>query len=228
MSKLTWDGTGERFYQSGVSKGVLYRQNENGKYTNGVAWNGLTGVSESPEGGEATDLWADNMKYATLRSAEDFKYTITAYHYPDEFEECDGSVEVEGLPGVRIRQQKRKPFGLCYRTEKNNDTDTGTDDGYILHLVYGSTCSPSDREYTTINDNPDAVEFSWDCETVPVTVSGYKPIAVMEIDSTKLTSAKLTALENKLYGTDTEGNNEGTSPELPLPDDIIDLLKKVS
>lgn len=228
MSKLQWDKTGERFYELGVDHGVLYPQNDDGTYGTGVVWNGLTGVTESPDGADANDLWADNIKYATLRAAETFGATIEAYTYPDEFAVCDGTAEP--VAGVRLGQQKRKPFGFCFRTQTGNDTATEADDGYKLHLIYNATASPSDRSYETINDSPDAITFSWEITTTPVAVEGYKPISTIVVDSTKFTTteqkAKLTALEDKLYGTNptTAGGNDGTDPQLPDPMTVLTTL----
>lgn len=214
MAVLTWDNTGERLYETGISKGVLYRINSSGVYTPGVAWNGLRSVQESPDGAEPNELWADNMKYAVLYSAETFGCTIGAYTYPEEFEACDGSIAV--ADGVYVGQQKRQPFGFCYRTEIGNDTASESDDGYKLHLVYNCTAKPSDKDYETINDSPDGIEFSWEVSTTPVNVGeGYKPTATVVIDSTKTTSEKMTALENILYGT------AGTDPRMPLPYEIM-------
>ena len=222
MSKLVWDATGTRLYENGVDHGVLYPQKDDGTYDTGVAWNGLTGVTESPDGAEPTDLWADNIKYASMRSAETFGATIEAYTYPDEFAECDGSAEP--VAGLRLGQQKRKPFGFVYRTNIGNDTATDSDDGYKLHIIYNATASPSERAYETINDSPDAITFSWEVTTTPVAVKGYKPVSTITIDSTKIDSAKLTLIENKLFGTDAEGGNAATNPELPSPDDLLDLI----
>lgn len=216
MAALTWDASGSRFYETGVNHGVLYPMTDSGTYGNGVAWNGLTGVTESPDGAEPNDLWADNIKYATLRSTETFGGTITAYTYPDEWMECDGSAAL--ADGVFVGQQKRKSFGLCYRTEVGNDTATESDDGYKLHLVYGATASPSERDYETINDSPDAIEFSWEFDTTPVNVTGAKPTSLITIDSTKCDKDKLAALEKILYGDGT------TKPRLPLPDEIKTLM----
>ena len=215
MAALVWDATGSRFYENGVNHGVLYPMADNGTYGTGVAWNGLTGVTESPDGAEANDLWADNIKYATMRSTETFGGTITAYTYPDEFMQCDGSANL--ADGVYIGQQKRKGFGLCYRTEIGNDTPTDTDDGYKLHLVYGATASPSERDYETINDSPDAIEFSWEFDTTPVNVAGYKPTSLITIDSTKADATKLANLEKILYG------DTNTEPRLPLPDELFGI-----
>ena len=215
MSKIVWDAVGEHIFETGVRNGVLYLKDSEGAYNKGVAWNGLTSVSESPEGAEATDLYADDIKYLTLMSAENFKATIEAYTYPVEFEECDGSATIAN--GVVIGQQSRKPFGLCYRTAIGNDTD-GNEHGYKLHIVYGCQASPSEKQYSTINDSPDAVTFSWEVSTTPVNVNGKKPAATLIIDSTKADKAKLTALEAILYGA------ESTEPRLPLPDEIATLM----
>lgn len=215
MSKIVWDAIGEHTFETGVRNGVLYLKNVEGVYDNGVAWNGLTSVSESPEGAEPTDLYADDIKYLTLMSAENFKATIEAYTYPVEFEECDGSATI--AKGVVIGQQPRKPFGLCYRTAIGNDTD-GNEHGYKLHIVYGCQASPSEKQYSTINDSPDAVTFSWEVSTTPVNVNGKKPTATLIIDSTKADKAKLTALEAILYG------SEQDEPRLPLPDEIATLM----
>ena len=215
MSKIVWDAIGEHTFETGVRNGVLYLKDAEGTYSNGVAWNGLTSVSESPEGAEPTDLYADDIKYLTLMSAENFKATIEAYTYPVEFEECDGSATI--AKGVVIGQQSRKPFGLCYRTSIGNDTD-GNEHGYKLHIVYGCQASPSEKQYSTINDSPEAITFSWEVSTTPVNVTGKKPTATLIIDSTKTDKAKLTALEAILYG------SEQTEPRLPLPDEIATLM----
>ena len=215
MSKIVWDAVGEHTFETGVRNGVLYLKDAQGAYNTGVAWNGLTSVSESPEGAEATDLYADDIKYLTLMSAENFKATIEAYTYPDEFEECDGSATIAN--GVVIGQQARKPFGLCYRTAIGNDTD-GNEHGYKLHIVYGCQASPSEKQYSTVNDSPEAITFSWEVNTTPVNVTGKKPTATLIIDSTKADKAKLTALEAILYG------SESTEPRLPLPDEIATLM----
>ncbi len=218
MSKIVWDAIGEHTFETGVRNGVLYLKDTEGAYNTGVAWNGLTSVSESPEGAEATDLYADDIKYLTLMSAENFKATIEAYTYPVEFEECDGSATIAN--GVVIGQQSRKPFGLCYRTAIGNDTD-GNEHGYKLHIVYGCQASPSEKQYSTINDSPEAITFSWEVNTTPVNVTGKKPTATLIIDSTKADKAKLTALEAILYG------SESTEPRLPLPDEIATLMTTV-
>ena len=218
MSKIVWDAVGEHIFETGVRNGVLYLKDAQGAYNTGVAWNGLTSVSESPEGAEATDLYADDIKYLTMMSAENFKATIEAYTYPPEFEECDGSASI--ATGVVIGQQTRKPFGLCYRTSIGNDTD-GNEHGYKLHIVYGCQASPSEKQYSTINDSPEAITFSWEVNTTPVNVNGKKPTATLIIDSTKVDKAKLTALEAILYGADS------TEPRLPLPDEIATLMTTV-
>ena len=218
MAKLVWDATGERLYETGVRNGVLYPIDNNGVYSKGVAWNGLTGITESPSGAEATALYADDIKYLNLMSAEEFGATIEAYTYPDEFMECDGSVEI--TEGAVIGQQNRKIFGLCYRTAVGNDVD-GNDHGYKLHIIYGCQASPSDKEYATIDDSPDAITFSWEITTTPVQVAGYKPTSTVVIDSTKFTGAnksKLTDLEDVLYG------SANAEARLPLPAEIITLL----
>ena len=217
MSKIVWDAIGEHTFETGVRNGVLYLKDAQGAYSTGVAWNGLTSVSESPEGAEATDLYADDIKYLTLMSAENFKATIEAYTYPDEFAECDGSATI--ADGVTIGQQSRKPFGLCYRTAIGNDTD-GNEHGYKLHIVYGCQASPSEKQYSTINDSPEAITFSWEVNTTPVNVNGKKPTATLIIDSTKADKSKLTALEAILYGSESE------EPRLPLPDEIATLMAK--
>lgn len=214
MSKIVWDKSGERLYETGVSNGVLYLTEE-GEYTNGVAWNGLTAVTESPSGAEATPLYADNIKYLNLMSTEEFGATIEAYTYPDEFAECDGSAALTA--GVYIGQQARKTFGLCYKTVLGNDTDNN-DHGYKLHLIYGALAAPSEKAYATINDSPEAITFSWEITTTPVEVTGHKPTASVTIDSTKVNAEKLTALEAILYGSENE------EPRMPLPDEIATLL----
>lgn len=218
MSKIVWDAVGEHTFETGVRNGVLYLKDAQGAYNTGVAWNGLTSVSESPEGAEPTDLYADDIKYLTLMSAENFKATIEAYTYPDEFAECDGSATI--ADGVTIGQQSRKPFGLCYRTAIGNDTD-GNEHGYKLHIVYGCLASPSEKQYSTINDSPEAITFSWEVSTTPVNVNGKKPTATLIIDSTKADKTKLTALEDILYG------SESKEPRLPLPDEIATLMTTV-
>lgn len=222
MSKLTWDGTGTRMYESGNDHGVLYvpaqRNDKTDPYGKGVAWNGLTGVTETPEGADLNDLWADNIKYASLRATETFGMTIEAYTYPDEFEECDGSATL--ATGVTIGQQTRKKFGFSFRSNIGNDVDPEL--GYTLHLVYGCSASPSEKGYTTINDSPDAITFSWEVDTVPVPVEiggvTYKPTACLRIDSTTADKTKLKALEDILYGT------ESTEARLPLPEEVAEIF----
>ena len=223
MSKLVWDKTGERYYETGVNQGVLYPQGEGGTYPKGVAWNGLISVTESPSGAEPTPLYADNIKYLNLMSAEEFGATIEAYTYPDEFAQCDGSAEI--ATGVMIGQQNRKVFGLSYKTVLGNDAD-GNDYGYKLHLIYGALAAPSEKGYSTINDSPEAITFSWEVTTTPVPVTGFKPTASITIDSTKVDADKLAALEEILYGKDptTSSSNDGADPRLPLPDEIIELM----
>ena len=217
MAKIEWDKTGERLYETGVKNGVLYVQ-EGGVCPKGVAWNGLTAVTESPSGAEATPLYADDIKYLNLLSAEEFGATIEAYTYPDEFAECDGSAAL--ADGVMIGQQPRKAFGLCYRTTIGNDTN-GNDYGYKLHIIYGALAAPSEKAYATINDSPEAITFSWEVTTTPVNVTGAKPTAYITIDSTKADPAKLAALEDILYGKNGEPGNE---PRLPLPDEIKTMM----
>lgn len=215
MPKLVWDAPTQRLYETGVKQCALYPVDAEGAYSNGVAWNGITGVTESPEGAEPTDLYADDTKYLTMRSAETFGCTITAYTYPDEFAECDGSAEL--LEGVTIGQQSRKAFGLCYRTVLGNDAQLDAY-GYKLHLIYGCTASPSEKAYSTVNDSPEAIEFSWEVKTTPVNVTGFKPTASLTIDSTVVGSAKMAALEKILYG------DGSTAARLPLPDEVKTIL----
>lgn len=217
MAKLVWDKTGDRLYETGVKNGVLYIPTA-GVYSKGVAWNGLTAVTESPSGAEATALYADDTKYLSLMSAEEFGATIEAYTYPDEFAACDGSAEL--ADGVMIGQQKRSIFGLCYKTTIGNDTE-GNDHGYKLHIIYGAQAKPSERAYATINDSPEAITFSWEITTTPVNVTGAKPTASLVIDSTKADPSKLAALEDILYGKD---DGPASEPRLPLPDEIKSLM----
>lgn len=214
MSKLVWDQIGERFYETGVKQGVLYAQ-EAGAYPKGVAWNGLTAVTESPSGAEPTPLYADDIKYLNLMSNEEFGASIEAYTYPDEFAQCDGSAAI--ATGVMIGQQSRKTFGLSYKTTLGNDTE-GNDYGYKLHLIYGALAAPSEKGYSTINDSPEAITFSWEVSTTPVNVTGHKPTACVTIDSTKVDAEKLAALEAILYG------SEDAEARLPLPDEIVTLM----
>ena len=220
MAKLEWDKTGERLYETGTDRGVLYVAS-NGTYPAGVAWNGLTGVDENPSGAEANAQYADNIKYLELRSAEDFGATVTAYTYPDEFEQCDGSAEP--AEGMYIGQQARKMFGMSYRTKIGNDVD-GDEHGYYIHLIYGATASPSQRSYKTVNDSPEPIEFSWEVTTTPVNITGYKPVAHIRINSTKADPEKLAVLESVLYGANAEGNAEGRTASLPLPDAVKTIL----
>lgn len=223
---LNWDQSGEKKYENGISKGVLYKKDKTSGKWIGVAWNGLTSVTESPEGAEKTDLYADNIKYASMRSAETFGGTIEAYTYPEEFETCDGSASLGGGK-IAVGQQTREPFRLCYRTEQGNDED-GANYGYKLHLVYGCTCSPSEKAYETVNDSPDAITFSWEFDTTPVDVTGYKQTSLLVIDSTKFTTqaekAALEDIEEVLYGVPGTSGAPDTPAELPDPDDILDLL----
>lgn len=215
MAKLQWDKTGEHFYETGVDHGVLYPMNDGGQtYATGVAWNGLTAVTESPEGAEVSAIYADNIKYLNLMSAEDFKATIEAYTYPEEFEQCDGSASL--AQGVKIGQQSRKAFGFCYRTKVGNDLNPEL--GYKIHIIYGATAAPTERAYETVNDSPEAITFSWEVSTIPVEVTGFKPTAHVEIDSTKVEPAKLAKIEAKLYGSETE------EPTLLMPDEILALI----
>lgn len=213
--KIVWDKTGERFYETGVDHGVLYLMDSSNVYSKGYAWNGLTSVNETPSGAESTAIYADNMKYLNLISAEEFALTVEAYTYPDEFAVCDGSVAA--APGVMIGQQPRKTFGFSYRTKIGNDIDNDAH-GYKLHLAYGCLASPSQRSYGTTNDSPEAITFSWEVKTTPVNVVGHQPTALVTIDSTLVEASKLAALEEILYGSETK------DPRLPLPDEVITLL----
>ena len=215
MPRLTWDDLGKRFYETGVKQGVLYPQ-VGGAYPKGVAWNGLTAVTESPSGAEPTPLYADDIKYLELTSNEEFGCTIEAYTYPDEFKACNGEATL--AEGVTIGQQTRVPFGFCYKTVLGND-EKKNDYGYKLHLVYGATASVSEKAFQTINDSPEAITFSWEVTTTPVAVKGFKPTAILTIDSTTIAAEKLTALEDILYG------KEETEARLPLPDEIAELVK---
>ena len=217
MAMIEWDKTGERNYHLGVDRVVLFPQAKDGTYPKGVAWNGVTGVSAKSEGGDPQDLWADNIKYGSILSAEKFGYEIKAYQSPEEFDACDGCAEA--IPGVVLGQQKRQPFGFSWRSLVGNDTATEEDDSYILHLVWNSTAQPSDKDYETVNDSPDAMEMSWDCDTTPVAVTGYKPVAHMEIRSKKVDSTKLKKLEETLYG------SASSEAKLPTPDEVLALLK---
>lgn len=216
--KLTWDQAGERVYETGVKKGVLYVQDGSGAYPKGVAWNGLTAVTESPSGAESTPLYADDTKYLNLMSAEEFAATVEAYTYPDEFAACDGTDEI--AVGVSVGQQRRVPFGLAYQTTIGNDTE-GTDHGYKLHLIYGAQAAPSEKAYQTVNDTPEAITFSWELSTTPVEVPGKKPTASVTIDSTKVDATKLAALEKILFG------DTSSEARLPLPTELITLFGAV-
>lgn len=217
--KINWDAAGERVYETGVDRGVIYVYNstpsQNTNYYGGVAWNGLTGVTQSPSGAESNPIYADNMKYLDIRSAEEYGATIEAYTYPDEFAECDGSAEA--APGVFISQQARKKFGFSYRTRIGNDED-GDNHGYKIHLVYGATASPSEKGYQTVNDSPEAINFSWEVATEPIPVTGHRPVAHLEIDSTKVDSTKLAEFETMLYGSSGESASDAY---MPLPDAVI-------
>lgn len=216
MARLTWDAIGEHFYETGVDRVVLYTWDATtSTFKNGVAWNGVTAINESPSGAESNPLYADNIKYLDLLSAEDYGFTIEAFASPEEFDECDGAVTV--ATGTTIRQQSRKPFAICYRTLIGNDTE-GTSKGYKLHLIYNSTASPSEQSHSTVNENPEAGSLSWECKSTPVAVTGHKPTSVVEIDSTALTTAKLTAIETILYG----GDN--AEARMPLPDEVISTI----
>ena len=216
MARLIWDEVGQRFFETGVKNGVLYVQNNDGSYANGVVWNGLTAITESPSGAEETPLYADDVKYLTLRSAEEFGATIEAFTYPEEFEQCDGSAQI--ATGITVGQQARKAFGLCYRTAVGNDIQ-GQEFSYKLHIIYGCTVAPSEKSYSTINDNPEAITFSWELSTVPVPVDGFKPTASLVIDANKVEAGKLQLLENALFG---DAENEAT---LLLPNQIMELMK---
>lgn len=219
MSKIIWDDTGDRLYETGVEQVVLYPMGTDGKYAKGVAWNGVTNITESPSGAESNPLYADNIKYLDLRSVEEFGASIEAYTYPDEFAACDGSAEL--LPGVKLGQQTRKTFGLSYKTKIGNDVDA-ENHGYKLHIVYGAKASPSEKAYATINDSPEAVTFSWEVTTTPVKVEGFKPTAHIELDSTKVSAARMAAIEALLYGT------EEKEASLPLPSEIKAALEAVN
>ena len=216
MARLIWDEVGQRFFETGVKNGVLYVQENDGSYKNGVVWNGLTAITESPSGAEETPLYADDVKYLTLRSAEQFGATIEAYTYPEEFEQCDGSAAI--ATGVTIGQQARRAFGLCYRTAVGNDIQ-GQEFSYKLHLLYGCTVAPSEKSYSTINDNPEAITFSWELSTVPVPVDGFKPTASLVIDASKVDEGKMALLEDALFG------DESNEARLLLPNEIMEMLK---
>ena len=227
MFNIEWDQVSERLFETGTDRGVLYPFNKISKaYDNGVAWNGLTGVTETPSGAEPTALYADNIKYLTLMSNEDMGGTITAYMYPDEWKACDGSADLED--GITIGQQPRATFGLCYRTRIGNDTE-GDSYGYKLHLIYGCLASASERAYSTVNDSPEAIEFSWEFTCTPVDVAGFKPTAIVTIDSTKVDAEKLKSFEEILYGkaATSEEAHDGVLPKLPLPAEVLAHFKTV-
>lgn len=227
-NKIVWDALGERLFETGLDRGVLYTQKQTDPYGTGVPFNGLTEMTEKPAGAELTDLFADNIKYASLRAAETFGATLGAYCYPDEFAECDGSVEAED--GVYLGQQTRKPFGMCYRTMIGDDQHDGADKGYKLHLLYGLSAAPSERAYNPINDSPDATTFSWELSSTPITVAGHKPVSCITIDSTKANATKLAALEVILYGTAAvgtqgeQGYTAAVDARLPMPSEVLTLM----
>ena len=216
MARMNWDSTGQRIYENGVDRAVLFPMTSSGTYEKGVPWNGLTGYTESPSGGDANAKYADNIKYAVLRSAEELGATIECFAFPPEFEPCDG--RAVPVAGVTIGQQKRKSFGFCCRTLIGNDVD-GDDFGYKLHLIWNATAGPAERGYGTVNESPDPATFSYELDTTPVAVTGYKPTACMTIDSTKVNASKLAVLEDALYGTAT------ANPYLPSPDEVIAMLR---
>lgn len=215
MAKLVFNQVGERLFETGVKNGVLYVMGDDDTYGNGVVWNGLTGVTEKPTGAEATNLYADDVKYVVIQGAEEFEATIEAYTYPEEFEECDGSAAL--VEGVNVGQQARKTFAFCYKTSLGNDTQ-GQNFGYKLHIIYGCKAKPSEKSYSTINDSPEAVTFSWDISTTPVPVEGMNPTATLVVDSTRVSPENMKKLEDKLYGTESE------EPTLPLPNEVKQLL----
>ena len=225
MAKLVWDTTGEHYYSTGVSDVILFVQKSDGTYDTGVAWNGVTSIEENPDGGDANDFYADNIKYLSLRAAENYGATINAYQSPEEFDQCDGIASL--LTGVKIGQQVRKPFGLVYKSLLGNDTQ-GTDYGYELHIIYNATCSPSSKTYETVNDSPEPAELSWEIETVPVNVKGFKPTSTIVVNSTQIDSGKLKTLIDTLYGVNADSSVapaiEESDPTLPNPDDIVTLL----
>lgn len=226
VGRIKWDETGERFFETGIDHGVLYPIDAEGAYSQGYGWNGLTAVNESPEGGEPTALYADNIKYLEMMSAEEWKGSIEAYMYPDAFEECDGSKSP--VAGLSFGQQARRKFGMAYRTRVGNDID-GDAHGYKIHLLYGLMASPSDKGYETVNDSPDAITFSWDISSTPVAVNdNYKPLSTIVIDSTKLNPTKLAALEAVLWGTDPDETTQtaGTAPRLPMPAEILSMVSE--
>lgn len=229
MSKLVWDQTGKRYYGTGVSKTVLFPQKTDGTYDTGAAWSGVTSIALKPDGAEPKELYADNIKYAVLRSAETLGFTIEAYTFPDEWAKCDGSYEPQGANGVFIQQQPRQAFGLCFRSEIGSDTMTDANAGYKLYLIWNATASPSDNTFETINDSPDAETMSWECSTTAVSLDGYKPLCSMMLDTTRMDAtakANLAVLEARLYGTDAdaETSTEGTAPSMPTPAQVISIM----
>ena len=216
MAKLVFNNVGERLFETGVKNGVLYVMGDDGAYENGVVWNGLTAVTESPSGAETTPLYADDVKYVVIYAAEEFGATVEAYTYPEEFEQCDGSAAIS--EGITIGQQTRKSFGMCYKTSVGNDVQ-GQDYGYKIHIIYGAKAAPSEKSYSTINDSPEAVTFSWELSTVPVPVEGHNPTATMVIDSTRVPAEKMALIEAKLYG------SEEAEATLPLPNEILELIE---
>lgn len=216
MAKLVFNNVGERLFETGVKNGVLYVMGDDGAYENGVVWNGLTAITESPSGAETTPLYADDVKYVVIYAAEEFGATVEAYTYPEEFEQCDGSAAIS--EGITIGQQTRKSFGMCYRTSVGNDVQ-GQDFGYKIHIIYGAKAAPSEKSYSTVNDSPEAVTFSWELSTVPVPVEGHNPTATMVIDSTRVPADKMALIEAKLYG------SEEAEATLPLPNEILELIK---
>lgn len=221
MSKLVWDNVGEKFYHTGVSDVALFVQASDGTYEDGVAWSGVRSIEENPDGGDASDFYADNIKYLSLRAVENYGCTITAYQSPEEFDVCDGTASIS--TGIKIGQQVRRPFAFCYKTIIGNDTLLN-DYGYELHIVYNATCSPSSKSYETVNDSPEPAELSWEVTTTPINVTGYKPTSTVVIDSKTVPEAKMTLILNKLYGTDASGGSEGTAPTLLTPDAILELI----
>lgn len=229
MSKLIWDQTGKRYYGTGVSKTVLFPQESDGTYEDGAAWSGVTSISLNPDGAEPNELYADNIKYAVLRSAETLGFSIEAYTYPNEWSQCDGSYELEGTKGVYIGQQPRKAFGLCFRTEIGSDTMTDANAGYKLYLIWNATASPSDSQFDTINDSPDAGTMSWECTTTAVSLNGYKPVCSIMLDTTRMDSTALehlAVLEDYIYGkdADTQAQIQATDPTMPTPAQVVSIM----
>lgn len=221
MAKMTWHGVGERVLEAGVSEVALFTMGNSG-YNKGVAWNGVTAINENPSGADVTDLFADNIKYASMRAAEKFGFTIEAFTYPPEWAECDGSKEAED--GVFLGQQARKAFAIVYKSQIGDAEHPSMDKGYKLHIIYNSTASPSSRSYTTINENPDAISFSWEANSTPVSVTGYKATCEITIDSTTADADNLASLIATIYGTDASGGTAGTDPTLPDPDTVLSTM----